>query len=73
MSTGYEDWRRLTYVQEQSAALYFADIFRSLSQSPVVTDMRLIETGKTWYCWEKLTVQDPGRMFVFGTITILGD
>jgi len=73
MATGYQDWRRLTYVQEQSAALYFADIFRALSENPVITDMRLVDFNKTWYCWNKVTVQEPGRLFVFGNITVLGD
>ena len=73
MSSGYQDWHSLTFLQEQSAAMYFADVFRLLSEDPVVSDKKVIDSGATYYAWNSFTVNSPGRIICLGSIVLLGD
>lgn len=72
MARGYEDWRSMTFLQDQAAGLYYADVFRSLDTAPIVTVKKIIETGKTFYCYGTMTVKAEGGVFVYGGLNILG-
>ena len=73
MAHGYPDYQAHNYIVEQSASLYFADVFRAMSVSPNMTDRRLVAEGKTWYVWESVKVSDQGALMVMGTVNIMGD
>lgn len=73
MSSGYQDWHTMTFLEEQSAGLYFADVFRLLSEDPVVTDTKIVSSGATYYVWNSLTVSGQGRIIGLGLIIGMGD
>ena len=73
MATGYQDWYRFTYLKDQSSKMYLADIFRVLLEDPVTTEREVIAPGATYYVWNSLTVQAPGRLIIMGNAIILGD
>ncbi len=73
MATGYQDWRSLTYLQDQSASLYYADTFRILQEDMVETGLKVIDPNGTYYLWNSYTIKSPGRIICLGKLIIFGD
>ena len=73
MAHGYPDYQAHNYIVEQSAFLYFADVFRSLCVSPNITDRKLVAEGKTLLVWDSVKVSDQGVLMIMGTVNIMGD
>lgn len=73
MAVGYEDWRRLSYIQEQSLSVYWAYLFRPIFENLIITDKKLLNENADLYCIDSLRIEDPGRLVVLGHIIIMGD
>lgn len=73
MSTDYPDYQVLSFIQEQSAAFYYAEVFRKLDSDVTIDDKRLIASAQAWYVWDSLTISETGRFIVLGEVTVFGD
>ena len=73
MSLDYPDWSYPNWLIDQSAQLYFADVYATMVVEPVIEDRKLIKEGGTLYVWEHLRVINDGVLMIMGTLRVLGD
>ena len=73
MSLDYPDWSFPNWLLDQSAQLYFADVYATMITAPTITDRKLLKEGGVLYVWEHLRVKDNGVLMIMGTLRVLGD
>mgnify|MGYP000648562943 CR=1 FL=1 len=73
MSLDYPDWSTPSWTIDQSAQLYFADVYATMIETPTITDRKLIKENGILYVWEHLRVKDNGVLMIMGTLRVLGD
>jgi len=73
MSLDYPDWSTPSWTIDQSAQLYFTDVYATMIESPTLTDRKLIKEGGTLYVWEQLQIKDDGVLMIMGALRVLGD
>lgn len=73
MAPDYPDWCFPNWIIDQSAELYFQDVFAKMIINPVYTERRLIKEGGVLYVWGSLKVKDSGVLMVVGTLRVFGD